>query len=340
VADFIVEFTKPDTGEADNEDMVGPIPLNDQKAAPDSGWVLYVDGSSNVRGAGAGVVLITPDSTTVQYALRLGFKASNNETEYKALLAGLRLAVSLGVQSLQVRCDSQLVVNHISTEYEAKETRMIAYLDEAKKLIEKFENCTIHQIPRAENSWADALAKLGSSVENKVPQTIPIEFIEQPSIGTEKEVNQVRASPSWMDPIFNYLTAGEISSDKLEARRLRVRAARYIVLNSILYKKGHSQPYLRCLRNDEVEYVMQEIHEEICGNHSGSRALTLKILRQGYFWPTIKEDSKEYVRKCDKCQRFAAVSKQLAEEMTPMSGPWSFAQWGIDIIGPLPMGKG
>ncbi|TVU66563.1 RNase H-like domain-containing protein, partial [Cobetia crustatorum] len=55
VADFIAKFTKPDTGEAGNEDMVGPTPLNDQKAAPDPGWVLYVDGSSNVRGAGAGV---------------------------------------------------------------------------------------------------------------------------------------------------------------------------------------------------------------------------------------------------------------------------------------------
>ncbi|TVU66560.1 integrase zinc binding domain-containing protein, partial [Cobetia crustatorum] len=219
-------------------------------------------------------------------------------------------------------CDSQLVVNHISTEYEAKETRMIAYLDEARKLIEKFRNCTIHQIPRAENSWADALAKLGSSVENKVPRTIPIEFLEQPSIGTEKEVNQVRASPSWMDPIFNFLTMGEIPSDKLEARRLRVRAARYVVLNDTLYKKGYSQPYLRCLRNDEAEYVMREIHEGICGNHSGSRALALKILRQGYFWPTIKEDSKEYTRRCDKCQRFAAVSKRPAEELTPMSGPW------------------
>ncbi|MGV7989129.1 reverse transcriptase-like protein, partial [Mycobacterium kansasii] len=67
-------------------------------------------------------------------------------------------------------------------------TRMIAYLNEARKLIEKFGNCTIHRISRAENSWADTLARLGSSVENKIPRVIPVEFIEQ---GKEKEVNPV-----------------------------------------------------------------------------------------------------------------------------------------------------
>ncbi|XP_058075662.1 uncharacterized protein LOC131224130 [Magnolia sinica] len=156
----------------------------------------------------------------------------------------------------------------------------------------------------------------------------------------KKAVNPVQATLSWMDPVFNYLTSGYIPSDKLEARRLRVRAARYVVLDGILYKKWHSQPYLKCLRPDEADYVIRKIHEGICGNHFGSRSLALKILRQGYFWPTIKEDSKNYVQKRDKCQRYAAAPRQYAEKMTPMSGLWPFTQWGIDIIGHLLTGKG
>ncbi|XP_058071115.1 uncharacterized protein LOC131220168 [Magnolia sinica] len=326
VANFIAEFTTTNADEIGTEvEMTPPVSLGDQKAILDKGWVLHVDGSSNVKGVGAGIILVAFNSTIIQYAIRFEFKALNNEAEYEALLAGLMLAASLGVQSLQVRCDSQLVVNHIFTKYEAKETRMISYLDE---------------IPRVENSWADTLARLASAAEGKIPRFILVEFIEHPSIGQSERVNPVHITLSWMDPIFNYLTSGEIPPDKLEARRLRVRAARYVVLDGILYKKGHSQPYLRCLQPDEADYVIREIYEGICGNHSGGRALALKILRQGYFWPTLKQDSKDYVQKCDKCQRYAAVPRQLAKEMTPMNGPWPFAQWGIDIIGHLPTGKG
>ncbi|GFY95589.1 hypothetical protein Acr_10g0009740 [Actinidia rufa] len=86
----------------------------------------------------------------------------------------------------------------------------------------------------------------------------------------------------------------------------------------------------------EAEYVLREIHEGICGNHSGARSLTRKTIRQGYFWPTIERDAAAYIRRCDKCQRFAPVSRLPHTEMVPMSSPWPFAQWGIDILGPLP----
>ncbi|XP_058106923.1 uncharacterized protein LOC131250658 [Magnolia sinica] len=246
-----MKFTTPSEEEISTEVETTPSPISpsDQKASSELGWVLYVDGSSNAKRAGAGIVLIAPDSTPIQYAIRLSFKASNNEAEYEALLVGLRLAANLGVYFIQVRCDFQLVVNHISTEYEAKETRMIAYLDEVRKLIERYWSCTIHQISKVENSWADALAKLASATDGKISRIIPVEFIEHPSIDqTEKQaVNLVSDAPSWMDPIYSYLTFGEVPSDKLEVKRLRIRAARYIVLDGILYKKGHSQPYLRCL---------------------------------------------------------------------------------------------
>ena len=98
-------------------------------------------------------------------------------------------------------------------------------------------------------------------------------------------------------------------------------------------------PYLRCLLLNEVEYVMKEIHKEVCDNHSGKRSLAQKALRQGYYWPTMQRDSAELVRKCDKCQRFAHVPKQPPEPLCLVNSPWSFVKWEIDLIGPLPTAR-
>ena len=65
-----------------------------------------------------------------------------------------------------------------------------------------------------------------------------------------------------------------------------------------------------------------------------------KVIQIGYFWPIIQVDAVELVKKCDKCQRFRNVQRLLAERMTMITSPWPFAQWGIDIVGPLPLGKG
>ena len=126
--------------------------------------------------------------------------------------------------------------------------------------------------------------------------------------------------------------------DKKEAaRKLKVRVARFILIKDVLYNRGFSCPYLRCLGNEEVNYVMREVHEEICENHSGSRSLVHKLVRAGYYWPTMQKDAEAYVKTCDKCQRFSNIIRQPAEELTPMMAPWPFAQWGLDIVGPFPI---
>ena len=62
-----------------------------------------------------------------------------------------------------------------------------------------------------------------------------------------------------------------------------------------------------------------------------------KLIRAGYYWPTIQKDMQTYVKTYDKCQRFDNVTKQPSEELTPMAVPWQFTQWGLDIIGPFSM---
>ena len=85
---------------------------------------------------------------------------------------------------------------------------------------------------------------------------------------------------------------------------------------------------------------MEEIHEGVFGDHAGPRSLVSKVIRTGYFWLTMQVDARKLVKKCDKCQRFRNVQRLPAERLTTITSPWPFAQWGIDIVGPLPRGKG
>ena len=81
---------------------------------------------------------------------------------------------------------------------------------------------------------------------------------------------------------------------------------------------------------------MKEVHEGIYENHSGARSLVHKLIRAGYYWPTTQKDAGAYVKTYDKCQRFSNTIGQPSEELTPMTAPWPFSQWGLDIVGPFP----
>ena len=96
-------------------------------------------------------------------------------------------------------------------------------------------------------------------------------------------------------------------------------------------------PLLRCVTLSEVNYIMREIYEGICGNNIRGKSLALKALRQG--WPTIKSDNTEFAKKCDEYQQLAPISKAHPEKLTMITSPWPFTVWGIDLIGQLPKGK-
>ena len=93
-------------------------PLDDPNA-PDLQWQLYVDGSSNAKCSGAGVVLITPEKRAISYALRLNFPATNNDAEHEALIAGLKIAIEFNLKTIQIFSDSQLIVRQVLGEYRA-----------------------------------------------------------------------------------------------------------------------------------------------------------------------------------------------------------------------------
>ena len=77
--------------------------------------------------------------------------------------------------------------------------------------------------------------------------------------------------------------------------------------------------------NNEAEYVMKEVNGGIYGNHSRARSLVHKLIRAGYYWPTMQRDAEAYIKTCDKCQRFSNTIRQPSEELTPMTAPWPFS---------------
>ena len=82
--------------------------------------------------------------------------------------------------------------------------------------------------------------------------------------------------------------------------------------------------------------MLAELHEEVCGNHPDGITLAHKAHTQGYYWPTMRADVAAYVKKCDRCQRQALMSRMPTQDLATITSPWLFAQWGIDIVGPLP----
>uniref|UniRef100_A0A2N9I556 RNA-directed DNA polymerase n=1 Tax=Fagus sylvatica TaxID=28930 RepID=A0A2N9I556_FAGSY len=321
LADFIAEFTHPLKEDKQSEEC--------------KAWTMNIDGSSTKEMSGAGVVLVFPQKDKFEYALQLHFRATNNEGEYEALLAGLKLSKSMGIKALTVKSDSQLIVGQVKGEYEAKEDRMKKYLTVVKDLLTYFEKVEFLQIPREDNVAADRLARL-ASLGIEIDGFIEIQ--RRPSTEGEETVNSITVVTTWMSPLIRYLREGTLPTDRAEAHKLRIRASHFRLMGGILYKMGFSRPHLRCLSPEEANYVIREVHEGICGNHSGAKSLAHKLTKAGYYWPSLLHDATQYVKTCDKCQRFANVPRVPPEEITPITSPWPFAQWGLDIMGPFPVG--
>ncbi|XP_057452760.1 uncharacterized protein LOC130744605 [Lotus japonicus] len=161
--DFVAELT-PTEGDKENAE-----------------WVLSVDGSSNESGSGAGVSIESPDKMLIEQSLKFGFRASNNQSEYEALIAGLRLAIELGVQKLYIKGDSQMVVKQVRGEYQVKDPQLYKYLEIVQRLMQAIGHVRIEHIPRSQNERADALVKLASTGRLGNYQTVIQEVLPHPS---------------------------------------------------------------------------------------------------------------------------------------------------------------
>ena len=215
-----------------------------------------MDGASNAIGAEAGIVIITPEGIRLEHSFILGFKASNNDAEYEALLAGLRAVLHLGAKDVEIYSDSRLVVYQITGSFEARDSQMKTYLNAAKQIISQFGTVKMAQVGRSQNKHADSLAMLALSSTENIPRLVKIELIREPSIEVKSddklagvEVSMMSmANPCWMNPIIDFIAEDKVPDDEKEAKKIRRVASRYwLSTDCKLYRRSFTGPYLLCL---------------------------------------------------------------------------------------------
>nr|GEV18622.1 reverse transcriptase domain-containing protein [Tanacetum cinerariifolium] len=181
LADFIMERPQNDPQD---------VTIEDEEVLPDL-WMLFTNGSSCIDGSRAGLIIINPKRVEFTYALRFRFDATNNESEYEALIAGLRISERMGVKNLQAKVDSRLVANQVNETYIAKGPGMVKYLEKVKNLVSAFKQFTITQIPKRENKKADTLRKIASTNFAHLSKQVLVKEVKEKSIDEkEKESHQ------------------------------------------------------------------------------------------------------------------------------------------------------
>jgi len=144
-------------------------------------WTMYFDGSLMKTGAGAGLLLISPLGVHMRYVIRIHFAASNNVAEYEALVNGLKITIELGVRRLDVRGDSQLVIDQVMKASSCHDPKMEAYCKEVRRLEDKFHGLELVHVARRNNEAADELAKIVST-RGTVPPDAFSRDLHEPSV--------------------------------------------------------------------------------------------------------------------------------------------------------------
>ena len=170
---------------------------------------------------------------------------------------------------------------------------------------------------------------LATSSAQNLPWVILVEDLHKPTEARREtaQIHQIRAGPSWMDSIIQFLREDTFPKERIEVDKVRRKATRFwLSENQKLYKRSFLGPYLLCIHPEMTESLLEELHERICGSHTGGRSLTHRAITQGYWWPNMQREAQEYVKKCDQCQGFAPSIHQLGGILNPLSSLWPFTQ--------------
>ena len=122
---------------------------------------------------------------------------------------------------------------------------------------------------------------------------------------------------------------------RTKKRFLRMKALKFCVLDGALFWKNHEGILLNCLIVNETNNVMKEFHAGDCGGHLYWKSTADKILRAGFYWPSLFADVKKFSISCHKCQIFEGKRKLLPLPLKPISTEKPFQQWGLDFIGEI-----
>ena len=168
---------------------------------------------------------------------------------------------------------------------------------------------------------------LATSSAQDLPRVVLVEDLCKPSKTEDTvQINQIRAGPSWMDSIIQFLKEDILLEEKVEADKVRRKATSYwLSEDHRLHKRSFSGPYMLCVHPDQTESLLKEMHEGICGSHTEGRSLAHRAIIQGYWWQNMQREALEYVKKCDQCQWYAPSIHKPGGILNPLSSPWPFA---------------
>ena len=164
LSEFVIKY-KPRLAKKGQvlEDFLVEIPQLGVSQGSMTWWILNVDGASCQTGAGIGLQLKSPVGEIIEQAIHLGFGASNNESEYEAILAEIELVATVSADMLLIRSDSQLVVGQVNEEYESRDPRMAKYVSLIKQCLDGFSSWKLEHITRDCKEKADALVAVAAS---------------------------------------------------------------------------------------------------------------------------------------------------------------------------------
>ncbi|XP_075107023.1 uncharacterized protein LOC142180005 [Nicotiana tabacum] len=258
--------------------------------------------------------------------------------EYEVCILGIRMVVDVVIKELLVIRDSDLMIHQVQGEWSTKNVKILPYLYCVKELCKKFTKIEFKHVPRIQNEFADALATLLSMIQHPNKNYInPIEIEIRDQHAYCFHVNEELDGKLWYHDIKKSLATREYLENATNGqKRPLMRLENHIFLNGeVLYRRT---PYLglsRCVDAAEATGLLEEIHVGTCGPHMNGFILAKKILRAGYFWMTMENNSIRYVQKCHQCQIHGDFIRVPPNVLNVMGSPWPFADWGMDVIGPI-----
>ena len=154
---------------------------------------------------------------------------------------------------------------------------MQKYLGQVRSIKENFEVFNLSHVPRSGNTHADSLATLATSSAQDLPRVVLVE-----DLYTQALTHQ--GTPSWMDAVSLFLEKDVLPEEKSETDKVRRKAPRFWLSDDRkLYRRSFSGPYLLCVHLEASESFLEELHEGVCGSHTGGRSLSHRALTQGYW---------------------------------------------------------
>jgi len=218
-------------------------------------WTLFFDGSVCTHSCGIGLVIISPQGASFEFAYTIKPYATNNQAEYEPVLKGLQLLKEVEADAVEIMGDSLLMISQLAGEYECKNDTLMVYNEKRRELMDGFRLVTLKHVSREQNVEANDLAQ-GASGYKPMMKDVKI------------EVATITAD-DWRYDVFQYLQNPSQSA----SQKLRYRALKYTLLDDELYYRTIDGVLLKCLSPDQAKVVMGEVHEGICGTHHSAHKI-------------------------------------------------------------------